>query len=327
MTPTTRRVARALGMAVATAAAAAVALATAGSAGATPGPDATNRTGRTSIGSVGASGVPRLSTVTAQALPSVTCRAAEGFSRITSGPLFRLSDSAPLGGANTMTELAQVGNGWTGSNFAWTAAGGDGAFYGLTWAGELKWYRYNAGTSSWRTGAGSIVGKGFIPKKKIINISLGGDGKFYVVFATGDLYLFQHTGRLTGAATWASAAGWKIGSGWTGSEIIIPNGDGTVYRQYQGVLYWYRHSDPALGAVTWQRKTAIGSGWKFYDVLSAGAGVLYATEGGTGQVRVYRHADPVGGTGVWATSQGVLKLTARPDSFGIGIDPLACSIV
>lgn len=263
--------------------------------------------------------------VRAAALPTVTCRAAEGFSRLTSGPLFRLSDSAPLGAANTMTELGQVGSGWTGTTFAWIGSGGDGVVYGLTWAGEIKWYRYNPGTSSWRPGSGTVIGRGFTPKTKVVNISLGGDGRFYIVRSTGELVIYRHTGRLTGAATWANSSGWKIGTGWTASEILIPNGDGTLYRQYQGALYWYRHTDPALGAVTWRARQTIGSGWKFYDVLPAGGGVLYATEGGSGTVRVYRHADPVGGTKVWAASTGVVKMTARPDSYGITVDPLACT--
>jgi len=262
--------------------------------------------------------------VTVQA--TLTCRVAEGFSRVSQGALYRLADSNPLGGANTMTELKQVGTGWTGSTFAWTGAGGDGVLYALTWAGELKWYRYASSTSTWRSGSGAVVGRGFTPKTKILNIALGGDGRFYVVMADGRLVVFRHTGRLTGAATWANAAGWPIGTGWTGNEIIIPNGDGTVYRQYQGVLYWYRHTDPALGAVTWKARKTIGSGWKFYDVLPAGGGVIYATEGGTGVVRQYRHTDPVNGAATWASSLGVVKLTARPDSFGIGIDPLACTL-
>lgn len=269
------------------------------------------------------SGKTSAQAVTVQA--TQTCRAAEGFSRVTAGALYRLVDSNPLGGANTMTEQRQVGTGWNGSTFAWTATGGDGVVYALTWAGDLKWYRYASSTTSWRSGSGAVIGRGFTPKTRIINIALGGDGRFYVVKANGALVVYRHTGRLTGAGTWANAGGWTIGTGWTGNEILVPNGDGTLYRQYQGALYWYRHSDPALGAVTWQPRRTIGSGWKFYDVLSAGGGVIYATEGGTGVVRQYRHTDPAGGANTWASSGGVVKMTARPDSFGIGIDPLACT--
>ena len=97
-------------------------------------------------------------------------------------------------------------------------------------------------------GSGRTIGTGFIPRSKIINISLGGDGSFYVVRANRQLALYRHTGRLPGSGSWATSSGWTIGSGWTSNEIIIPNGDGTVYRQYAGRLYWYRHSDPASGA-------------------------------------------------------------------------------
>ncbi len=269
---------------------------------------------------------PRTYAVTAQALAAVTCRAAEGFTRVNSGALYRLTDSAPTGAANTMSELGQVGSGWTGTAFAWVAAGGDGVVYGLTWTGDLKWYRYSTASSGWVAGSGRVVGRGFTPRTKMINIALGGDGRFYMVKTDGKLVLYRHTGRLTGAATWANPTGWTIGSGWTGNEIIIPNGDGTIYRQYQSALYWYRHTDPAAGAVTWSARRTIGSGWRFYDVLPAGAGVLYATQGGSGTVVVYRHGDPVGGSNGWAAATGVVKMTARPDSFGISVDPLACSL-
>jgi len=284
----------------------------------TPPPPVGGHAGRTA---------PRTYAVTAQAMANVTCRAAEGFTRINSGALYRLNDSDPLGGANTMREVGQVGTGWTGSSFAWVGSGGDGVLYALTWSGDLRWYRYNAETSGWATGSGAVIGRGFTPRSKVINIALGGDGRFYIVRANGQLALYRHAGRLTGTISWANSGGWTIGSGWTGNEIIIPNGDGTVYRQYQSVLYWYRHSDPAAGAVTWQARKVVGSGWRFYDVLPAGAGVLYATQGGSGQVLVYRHGDPVGGANGWAATNGVVKLTARPDSFGIAVDPMACSLV
>lgn len=284
----------------------------------TPPPPVSSTSGRTAAHTYA---------VTTQALAAVTCRAAEGFTRSEHGNLYRLLDSAPVGAANTMRELGQVGGGWTGSAFAWVGAGGDGVLYALTWAGELKWYRYNSTTSTWVTGSGAVIGRGFTPRTKMINVAYGGDGRFYFVKLDGKLVNFRHTGRLTGAATWVNPGGWSIGTGWTGNEIIVANGDGTLYRQYQSVLYWYRHSDPAAGAVTWKARKVIGSGWNFYDVLPAGAGVLYATKGGTNsKVMVYRHGDPVGGSNAWASATGVVKMSPRPDSFGIAVDPLACSL-
>jgi hypothetical protein len=264
-------------------------------------------------------------TVSAQATAAVTCTAANGFSRVSSGQLYRLLDTDPLGGAGTMTEQAQVGSGFTGSKYAWIGSGGDGVLYALTWSGALLWYRYDVNNTRWIQGRAKVIGTGFTPRTKIINIAVGGDGWFYVVRADGRLVLYRHLGRLTGAARWADPRGLTFGRGWTANEILAPNGDGTLYRQYKGYLYWYRHTDPAHGRVTWSRGRRIGRGWKFYDLLPAGGGVLYATEGGSGVVKVYRHGDPVGGSGVWSQVHGVTKMTARPDSFGITIDPMACS--
>lgn len=281
----------------------------------------------TSSGSSAPSGgSPR--TVRAQVVVNVTCRAAEAFSRTGDGALYRLVDSAPSSNtADTMTESSQVGSGWSGSSMAWTVAGGDGVLYALTWNGDLKWYRYNTGTSGWMTGSGRTIGTGFTPRSKVLNIALGGDGYFYLVRANGQLVVFRHTGRLTGAASWANRGGWVIGSGWTGDELLIPNGGGVLYRQHAGTLYWYKHTDPGAGPVTWSRRRTIGSGWRFYDVLSAGAGVLYATVGVSGDVMVFRHGDPAGGGSSWATSRGVRKATVRPNSYGVAVDPIACSVV
>jgi len=254
------------------------------------------------------------------------CRIAGGFTRTGDGGLYRLQDGDVLGGPGTVTDLGQVGSGWTGSGFAWIGAGGDGVLYALTWSGALLWYRYDAQAQSWASGSGRTIGAGFVPRTKIANIALGGDGSFYVVRANGQLVIYRHTGRLTGAAGWANPAGWVIGSGWTGDEIIAPNGDGTVYRQYRGQLLWYRHTDPALGSVSWTGPQVIGTGWRFYDLLPAGGGVLYGTQGGTGAVYAYRHTDPSGGANQWAASEGTQKYTARPDSFGITIDPMACTL-
>jgi hypothetical protein len=266
------------------------------------------------------------SSVRAQAALSASCRTAEGFSRVNTGQLYRVTDTDPLGGAATMSEAGQIGSGFAGSTFAWIGSGGDGVLYALTWSGTLLWYRYDLANSRWLEAHGQVIGTGFTPRTRIINIAVGGDGWFYVVRSDGRLKLYQHLGRLDGSARWANPSGLLFGRGWTANEILAPNGDGTLYRQYQGYLYWYRHTDPADGPVTWTAGRRIGSGWRFYDLLPAGAGVLYATEGGSGAVKVYQHGDPVGGTAVWAQARGVAKMTARPDSFGITIDPLACSL-
>jgi hypothetical protein len=256
---------------------------------------------------------------------ATTCGPADGFTRLSGGALFRMQDPTLLTGTNSLTESGQIGVGWGG--FAWTGAGGDGVVYALTTAGRLLWYRYDGATGTWAKGSGNVVGAGFTPGTKVVNIAIGANGWIYTVRSDGKLVLYHHTGRTTGAATWDSGNGWVVGSGWTGNEIIAPQGDGTIYRQVGGNLYWFRHTDPALGSVTWTnggKPVKIGSGWRFYDLLALGGGVLLATAAPSGQVSLYQHADPVGGGQGWAVS-GLKKYLARSDSFGVTLSPSSCS--
>ncbi len=118
-----------------------------------------------------------------------------------------------------------------------------------------------------------------------------------------------------------------LGSGWTKDDLIAPQGDGTLYRQAGGNLYWFHHSDPTAGRVTWAnagRASKIGGGWRFYDLLALGAGVLVTTSAPEGQVSLYRHADPVGGQGTWSVT-GLSKYLARHDSYGVMIPAGTCS--
>ena len=231
--------------------------------------------------------------MTAQA--AATCGTAEGFTRVQGGALYRLSDTQLLTTANSLAATGVVGTGW--GSFAWTGAGGDGVLYALTTAGVLRWYRYDTATATWMPGSGNAIGSGFVPGTKVVGITVGANGWLYVVRSDGRLVLYQHTGRLTGTATWSNSAGSVIGSGFTGNEILAPQGDGTLYQQIGGKLYWFHHSDPTKGPVTWAsagRATQIGSGWNFYDLLALGGGVLLATSAPSGQVTLYQHADPAG---------------------------------
>jgi hypothetical protein len=254
---------------------------------------------------------------------AATCGTAEGFSRVSSGSLFRLSDPSILTGANSVIETGLVGRGWGG--FAWIGAGGDGVVYALTTAGKLLWYRYQDG--AWVAKSGSVVGVGFNPTTRVTNIAVGADGWIYVVRSDKRLVAFHHLGRLTGAASWVNSGGYVLGSGWTADELIAPQGDGVVYRQVAGNLFWYRHSDPSAGPVTWNnggRGVRIGAGWRVYDLLPLGAGVLLATSAPSGQVSVYQHADPLNGGQGW-TVAGRQKYLARADSFGVSFAPNLCS--
>jgi hypothetical protein len=255
-----------------------------------------------------------------------TCTQVDGFVADLSGSLFRTVDTQPLTGVGTLTRGAKVGRGWKGSSFAWVGGGGDGVIYALTWSGDLKWFKYDSVNSSWDGAMGRVVATGFVPGKTMINIGLGKEGHFYVVRPNHDLVEYEHTGWATGAATWATPRGEKVGIGWTDDEILVPVGDGSLYRQYRGTLTWYRHSNPSDGPVTWTKKV-VGSGWKFYDIRSAGAGVLYTTSVRDGSVRMYQHLDPSGGSVAWAASTGLAKGEIDdPDSLGLMVDPASCRL-
>jgi hypothetical protein len=256
---------------------------------------------------------------------AVTCGTADGFTRLSGGALYRLQDPTPLTGVNSLIETGPVGSGW--GSFAWTGSGGDGVLYALTSTGRLLWYRYDTSTSRWAKGSGAVIGAGFTPGSKVINIAIGANGWIYTVRADGRLALYQHTGRLTGAPTWVNSSGYVMGAGWSGSELIAPQGDGTIYTQVDGNLYWFRHSDPRVGAVTWAhggQGVKVGSGWRFYDLLALGGGVLLATASPSGQVSLYQQADPTGGSLGWSAA-GLQKYQARSDSYGITVSPSTCS--
>lgn len=271
-----------------------------------------------------AAGIATVTPGTAQA--AATCGTAEGFTRLSGGALYRLSDSQLLTTPNTLGETRAIGTGW--GTFAWTGAGGDGVLYALTTAGKMLWYRYDTTKASWMSGSGKIIGTGFTPGSKVVNIAVGANGWLYTVRSDGKLVVYQHTGRMTGAASWVNGGGYVIGSGWTGNEILAPQGDGTLYRQIGGKLFWFHHTDPSQGAVTWTnsgRATQIGVGWRFYDLLALGGGVLLATSAPSGQVTLYQHADPAGGAATWVISAGLKKYLARSDSFGVSVAPNTCS--
>ena len=291
------------------------------------------RSGRPVLDVTGPASGPRAQTTPAPSdIPPVpvpvTCRPMQGFSTVSKGPLYRMLDPDPAGISRSFRETGQVGSGWLPGTFMWTGGAGSGVFYTLNWAGELKWYGYNSARSGWKTGSGAVVGRGFLPSLRVINIAVGRGGDLYVVRTDGRMYLYRHTGFETGAPTWQFPSGKLIGSGWgwMDDEIIVPGGHGVLYRQFRGSLYWYRHSDPSVGALTWSPRTRMGSGWEFFDLASAGAGVLIATNGTSGELLMYRHGDPLGGRAVWAVGHAVSKGTLRTLAYGVVVDADACDL-
>lgn len=115
---------------------------------------------------------------------------------------------------------AKVGTGWGGMRLVF--AGGKGVIYAIDPKGDLYWYRHvghTQGTFDWANGAtGKKVGSGW---NEVASAFSGGDGIIYALKRDGNLYWYNHTGFGTGAATWTTANGNRIGTGWGGMVRIF----------------------------------------------------------------------------------------------------------
>jgi hypothetical protein len=56
----------------------------------------------------------------------------------------------------------------------------------------------------------------------------GGDGVIYAIQQNGDLLWYRHDGWATGAVTWTSGGGTKVGNGWAATHVF-PGGNGVIY--------------------------------------------------------------------------------------------------
>jgi hypothetical protein len=114
---------------------------------------------------------------------------------------------------------AKVGAGWGGVRFAF--AGGNGIIYTVDRKGDLFWYHHLGdadGKFSWANNAQPTkVGDGW---GDVASAFAGGDGVIYALKRDGNLYWYNHTGFQTGAASWASGTGNRIGTSW-GSMVRI----------------------------------------------------------------------------------------------------------
>ena len=116
--------------------------------------------------------------------------------------------------------ISKVGNGWGGMRLAFS--GGKGVIYAIDGKGDLYWYRhtgYTNGSFNWSNGASGVkVGSGWNDAASAFS---GGDGLIYVLKRDGNLYWYNNTGFATGAATWSSPTGNRIGTGWGGFVRIF----------------------------------------------------------------------------------------------------------
>jgi hypothetical protein len=108
---------------------------------------------------------------------------------------------------------AKVGSGWGDVRFAF--AGGNGVIYTIDSRGDLYWYRHLGqadGKFAWAHDARGIkIGNGW---GEVVSAFSGGDGLIYAMKRDGSLFWYKNTGFATGAGTWATPTGNKVGSGW-----------------------------------------------------------------------------------------------------------------
>lgn len=172
-----------------------------------------------------------------------------------------------------------IGSGW--NQFATVLADQTGQLFGITAAGDVRWYKYNCtnlntGAGSWAGGgAGPVVGSGFTYP----HIFGGFDGVLYCIDATGNLWWYQYTAG-NGQPGWANAgSGRQIGAGFQKLRRAWAEPSGVIYgvEENDDNLGWYRY----LGSGTWANGgsvVTIGSGWgdgTQKTEFANGSGVIY----------------------------------------------------
>jgi hypothetical protein len=165
-----------------------------------------------------------------------------------------------------------IGTGWNQMKFV--VSGGSGIIYGITYAGEMKWYRFHVTPSGgyWDANSMKVIGTGW----KDFRTVTASAGTFYAIRHNGDLYWYRYLYPYDAAAVaWAgSPTGTPIGTGWNAEsgcafQTAMSAGDGRIYvADLNGYLRWWRHLDPVNGSATWASVApcgnVVGDGWLYW---------------------------------------------------------------
>ncbi|MFE9694951.1 N,N-dimethylformamidase beta subunit family domain-containing protein [Micromonospora sp. NPDC005806] len=126
--------------------------------------------------------------------------------------------------------------------------------------------------------AASAAVPSYDPQQRFIRLVGGGGGVIFAIQADGGLYWYRHLGYQTGAASWASGSGRRVGTGWNGFRAVFGGVDGSLYAlRGDGVLLYYRYrlSNGTTGVGTWISGGQIGSGFDKYPRVFGFNGDIY----------------------------------------------------
>ncbi|TPQ18275.1 N,N-dimethylformamidase beta subunit family domain-containing protein [Streptomyces sporangiiformans] len=184
--------------------------------------------------------------------------------------------------------------------------GGNGIIYAIQSDGNLYWYRntgWSTGSSSWaNAGTGRLIGTKWQQFRYVLAAA---DGQIFAFQPNGDLIWYRYilNNSSTGAGSWHSASGSKIGHGWNRFPRLLGGWNNVLYGvDGSGNMFWYRYT-ANNGSSSWASGSGaqIGRGWKSFNYLLADPnGVIFASRQG-GALNWYRYLG-TNGSSVWANS-------------------------
>lgn len=166
--------------------------------------------------------------------------------------------------------------------------GGNGIIYGIQADGKLYWYRHtnwSTGTpASWaNSGSGRVIGNG--GWQKFRSVLAAADGQLFAFLPNGDLLWYRYilSNSSTGAGSWHSASGTRIGTQWNFPRVIGGWNNVFYAQEGNGDLRWYKYTG-TNGSFKWAANSGarIGMQWQPYTQLFADPnGVIYGTRHGS----------------------------------------------
>jgi hypothetical protein len=197
--------------------------------------------------------------------------------------------------------------------------------YAIADNGDLNWYFHQGahnGSALWANGGQAVkVGHGWNEGRAVFKGDPhGNDGIIYRVDSKGDLLWYRHTGRATGAPTWAGPN--NVGHGWQDNRLVFGAGEAIVYAIAQnGDLLWFRHSGYKDGSPSWANEgkaAKVGAGWNDVRLAFAGGnGIIYAVDR-KGDLFWYHHLGDADGKFSWTNN-------AQPTKVGNGWNDVAAA--